>query len=118
MFEIMQESAGNVIGVRMSGTTHKSDYAELTPKVEELAKQYDDIRILYDLSDFKSEAPDAWLADLKFSRGFSDKVAKMAIVGDKKWESGLAKVAAPRYAREARRFPVADMQAAWEWLKA
>ncbi len=49
MFEIMQESEGNVIGVHMAGTVQKQDYAELVPKVEILAKQCDDIRVLWDL---------------------------------------------------------------------
>jgi hypothetical protein len=54
MFEIMKESDGNVIGVHMAGTVQKQDYAELVPKVEILAKQCGDIRILWDLGEFKS----------------------------------------------------------------
>jgi hypothetical protein len=118
MFEVMKESEGNVIGVRMSGTAHKADYGELVPKVEALARQFGDIRMLCDLGDFKSEAADAWIADLKFGREFHEKTSKMAIVGDKRWESWMAKLAAPLYAKEARYFHSADMSAAWAWVKA
>jgi hypothetical protein len=118
VFAVMKESEGNVIGVQMSGTVHKADYAELVPKVEALAKQYDDVRMLCDLGDFKSEAADAWLADLKFGREFHNKIGKMAIVGDKRWEAWIARLAAPLYAKEARYFHSADMNAAWAWVKA
>lgn len=118
MFEVMKESEGKVIGVKMSGTVHKGDYAELAPKLEALAKQYGDVRMLCDMGDFKTEAADAWIADLKFGREFHDKMSKMAIVGDKRWESWITKLAAPLYAKEARYFHVADMSAAWTWVKA
>ena len=118
MFEIMKESEGNVIGVHMAGTVHKQDYAELVPKVEIIAKQCGDVRMLWDLGDYKSEAANAWISDLKFGREFHEKVTKLAIVGDKKWEEWITKLAAPLYAKEARYFHTADMKAAWEWVKA
>lgn len=118
MFEVMSESAGNIIGVRMQGTLHKADYAELAPKVEALAEQFDDIRMLCDLGEFKMEAPDAFAADLKFGKEFHKKIAKMAIVGDKRWEEWLTKLATPFYAKEARYFHTNEMDAAWAWVKA
>ena len=117
MFTVMPESEANVLGLQMIGTVHKEDYAALVPKVEALVQQYDDVRMLCDLGEFKTEAADAWLADLQFGREFHSKVSKMAIVGDKRWESWIAKLAAPFYAKEARYFHTADMDAAWSWVK-
>ena len=81
-------------------------------------QQYDDVRMLCDLGEFKTEAADAWLADLQFGREFHSKVSKMAIVGDKHWEAWIAKLAAPFYAKEVQYFHTADMAAAWNWVKA
>jgi hypothetical protein len=117
MVTVMPGSEGNVLGVQMISTIHKGDYAELVPKVEALVQQYDDVRMLCDLGEFKTAAADAWLADLKFGQEFHSKVSKMAIVGDKRWESWVTKLAAPFYAKEAQYFHTADMAAAWSWAK-
>lgn len=44
-----------------------------------------------------------------------EKVAHMALVGNKKWEEWLAHLATPFFATEAAYFE--DQDAAWAWLK-
>lgn len=118
MFEVMQGSAGKVIGLRMEGVIEKADYARLVPMIEDLVKQYGEVRMLCDLGAFKSEAPGAFFADLQFGHEFHQKIVKMAIVGDRRWEAWITKLAAPFYAREARYFPTAEIDAAWAWIQA
>lgn len=47
----------------------------------------------------------------RFGREFHEKVARMTIVGPKKWEERLANLASPFYAQEAAYFE--DQDAAW-----
>ena len=54
---------------------------------------------------------------MKFGHEFHNKIVKMAIVGDKRWEAWITKLAAPFYAREARYFPTAAIDDAWAWIK-
>ena len=41
----------------------------------------------------------------------------MAIVGDKKWEAWLTKLADPFFAGDAKYYHSADVQDAWAWLR-
>jgi len=117
MLEILQESSGNIIGFKAIGTIKPADYDELVPKFEELIKQEGTVRVLMDMSAFKSEAPSAWRDDFHFGKEFHKKIEKIAIVGDRRWEKWMAKFCAPFYAREARFFHTDDTIAAWDWLR-
>jgi hypothetical protein len=111
----LDRSSGSAVGYRFSGAIGKEDYAVLVPEMEKLIEENGEAQILCDLTDFTSERPSAWLADLRFGREFHSKISKMAIVGEHHWEKWITTIAAPFYAREARYFPQAE--AAWEWLR-
>jgi SpoIIAA-like len=57
-------------------------------------------------------------ADLAFGRAYREKIEKLAIVGDKRWQHVLASLAHPFYARGARFFHPTERAAAWGWLRA
>lgn len=118
MLEKLSQSSGNILGYKAIGTITKEDYTHLTRDVEALMQQEGSIRLLLDLEAFKTEEIKAWGADLKFGREFRKKIAKMAIVGDKKWQKWLTAIVDPFYAREAEFFHADEREAAWEWLKA
>jgi len=118
MLEKMSESAGNIIGFRVSGHVTKEDYTALTPEVQALVYREDTIGLLLDLEHFKWEEANAWGADLKFGQTFRHKIDRLAIVGDKRWQHLITNLADPFYARESRFFHTADRAAAWDWLHA
>ena len=41
----------------------------------------------------------------------------MAIVGDRKWEEGYARLSDPLFKTEIRHFSNADIRIAWAWLE-
>ena len=116
MLEKMSESAGNVVGYRVSGHVTKEDYATLMPEVQALVDREGSIRLLLDLENFQWEEVSAWGADLKFGQTYRHKIDKLAIVGDKRWQHLIANLADPFYARESKFFHMTDRAAAWEWL--
>ena len=75
------------------------------------------VRILFNLTGFKAEKIDAFVADLKFGHKFHEKIQKMAIVGDKIWEKWITHLARPFYAKEAKYFQSVDTAKAWSWLR-
>lgn len=117
MIKMMSESKGNVVGFKAVGVIKPADYAELVPAFEKLINEQGNVRVLIDMQEFKAESPSAWRADLKFGREFHQRIEKLAIVGDKRWEKWLTEFCSPFYAREARYFHTADMIAAWDWLR-
>ncbi len=116
-FEKMEKSSGNVLGFKVVGTISKDDYATMVPQVESLIASEGTIRLLCDLTDFKWEEVSAWGADMRFGREHKDKIEKLAIVGDSRWQSWLSKLADPFFAGESQYFEVTNEDQAWDWLK-
>ena len=111
---IMDRSEGNALGFEASGDVTKADYEVLTPAVADAVEHHGSVNVLLDLTDFHWEKVEAWGADLRFGHEFHDKIDRLAIVGNKRWERHLAQVCAPFYAREASFFD--DQGDAWAWL--
>lgn len=117
MIERMTESEGRVLGYRVIGKVTKEDYDELSREVEALVAREGSLALLIDLEQFEGEGPGAWGADLKFGRTYRHDIERMAIVGDKRWERLMAKLAEPFFARESEFFAVEQRARAWEWLR-
>ncbi|MFN2194729.1 MAG: STAS/SEC14 domain-containing protein [Anaerolineales bacterium] len=118
MIEKLSESSGPVVGYKVKGKVTPQDYQQLDPEIQALVAQNDDgVCLLLDLQEFAGEEVKAWLPDLKFGRRFHDKIKKMAIVGDKRWEKWLTALADPFYAKEARYFHTDETDQAWAWLR-
>jgi hypothetical protein len=117
MIQKLDQSSGNVLGYKISGTVSKSDYQELVPAVESLVQQEGSIRLLLDLTDLKGEKVSAWGADLKFGRDYRKKIDKLAVVGDSKLEKWIAKLSEPFFAKESNFFHSENSEDAWTWLR-
>ena len=117
MFEKMSESTGPVVGYKVTGKVTADDYKRLEPAVQALVDEYDSVNMLLDLQDFAGEEIKAWLPDLKFGHRFHDKIGKMVIVGDKRWQKWLTALVSPWYAKEAKFFAPNDSDKAWAWLR-
>ena len=115
MIETMDRSTQTVLGFKVSGTVTKDDYEVLTPAVEAAIDANGSVSLLLDLTGFYWEKVSAWASDLRFAKQYHDKISKMAIVGDKKWERHLASLCSPYYAKEAKFFE-SDSDA-WDWLE-
>jgi hypothetical protein len=115
MIETMERSTDDILGYTVSGDVTRADYQTLVPAVSAAVEAHGSVSVLFDLTGFHWEKVSAWGDDLNFGKQFHDKVEKMAIVGDKKWEHHLAKLAQPYYAREAKFFDTDDD--AWTWLE-
>ena len=115
MIEAMDRSTQTVLGFKVSGTVTKDDYEVLTPAVEAAIDANGSVSLLLDLTGFHWEKVSAWASDLRFAKQYHDKISKMAIVGDKKWERHLASLCSPYYAKEAKFFE-SDGDA-WDWLE-
>jgi hypothetical protein len=109
-----ERSTGNTLGFHVSGDVTKADYDVLTPAVAAAVDQHGSVNLMLDLTDFHWEKVSAWGADLHFGHEYHDKIARLAIVGDRKWEEHLTHICTPFYAKDAKYFE--DDTAAWTWL--
>ncbi len=118
MLEKLSESSGNILGYKVIGKITKEDYATLIEDIEALGQEEDSIRLLLDLEEFKGEELKARGAKLNFRGDYQKKMAKLAIVGDKKWhEWYLTLDDRLNLTRQIKFFSAGEREDAWEWLQ-
>jgi hypothetical protein len=117
MLEKLSESSGSVVGYKVVGKVTVEDYKQLNPEIQALVDEYDAVCVLLDMQEFAGEEVKAWLPDLRFGHRFHDKIDKMAIVGDKRWEKWLTALVDPFYAKDGEFFPPEETDKAWVWLR-
>jgi len=114
MIQTMEESSDAAIGYTVIGEVGQADYQTLVPAVQAAIDKSGSINLLFDLSQFKWEKVDAWKSDLDFGETYKNKIEKMALVGNAKWEKHLTKLAQPFYAQQTKYFE--SDNDAWDWL--
>ncbi|MEZ4518715.1 MAG: STAS/SEC14 domain-containing protein [Chloroflexota bacterium] len=117
MLEKMSESSGPVVGYKVVDKVTAEDYQQLSSEVKALVDQYSDVYVLLDMEKFGGEEVKAWLPDLEFGHHFHDKIAKMAIVGDERWEKWVSDLVKPFYAKDGKFFHLKELDNAWAWLR-
>jgi hypothetical protein len=111
-------SAGRVLEVRVTGKLTKEAYQKFVPAVDAQIKQYGKLRILFIMQDFHGWTAGAMWEDLKFDLKHWKDIERLAIVGDKKWEKGMAAFCKPFTKATIRYFDVSQLDEAREWLSA
>ena len=114
--EIRQDLEGNIAHITLSGKLSGEDYEMLVPEIESLIQKYQKIRILLELRDFHGWGAGALWEDTKFAlRHFSD-IERIAMVGDKRWEKGMAYFCKPFTAGSLRYFDIGEIDQARIWV--
>ena len=108
----------NVLWVKVNGKLSKEEYAELVPSWEQMIARYGKFRLLFQMeAGFDGWEPLAAWDDLKFSVSHRNEMERVAIVGDKKWETLVAKLGAVLVNSEVRYFDDSRLDAAQQWLR-
>lgn len=115
--ETREEQDGKVLNVVVSGKLEADDYEQFGPKVERLMDRHGKIRVLLETRDFRGWDAGALWEDIKFNwEHFSD-IERLAIVGEKKWEKGMATFCKPFTTAEIRFFEPAEIAEAQRWVE-
>ena len=120
MFEILEESQGNILGVRATGKLTKEDYEEvLIPRLETTAKEAGKVHVLFYMDDeFKGWEPMALVEDFKVGIGkYRHDFDKLAIVGGPEWVKLLIELDSIIPGAEMKTYSTDQLQEAWDWIK-
>jgi hypothetical protein len=119
MIEVMSESQGNVVGVKMSGKITAREYEDvIIPRVEAVFQEHGKIRLMYLVDEsFQGAEAGAMWDDTKLGLKYRRDFEKLALVGGSKWMDWLTKLAAKFISGETKTFPAEQLQEAWDWLK-
>ena len=117
MLELKEDAGGKVLTVKISGKLAKEDYEHFVPKVEELIKQDGKIRILLEMHDFHGWEMGALWEDIKFDIKHFRDIERLAMVGESKWEKGMAAFCKPFTTATIKYFDASQTAEAETWIK-
>jgi hypothetical protein len=117
LFEKMSASSKNVIGFRMTGKLTDADYKAVAPEFEDGIKRYGKIRLLWLLEDFHGWEPKAAWDDYEYWRKYGKEIERVAIVGNKRWEEWMTKLAQLFMKGGVKYFDESQLDDAWAWVR-
>jgi hypothetical protein len=115
--QLKEESGGKVLAVHVSGKLAKADYDHFVPEFERLVRQHGKLRVLFDMTGFHGWEAGALWEDIKFDVNHFADIEPLAMVGETKWEHGMATFCKPFTKATIRYFDHADAAAARTWLE-
>ncbi len=115
--ELHEEAGGKVVVIALSGNLTREDYERFVPEVERLIGQQGKVRMLVKMHDFHGWTTGALWSDIKFDlKHFAD-IERLAFVGDKRWEAGMALFCRPFTRAKVRYFDLSKTDEALDWIK-
>lgn len=109
---------GKTLEVHVSGKLTKEDYERLVPDVEERIRQHGKIRLMLVTHDFHGWQAGALWEDIKFDAKHFNDIERLAIVGEKQWEKGMAIFCKPFTTAKVRFFEHGHEDEARQWTEA
>lgn len=116
--ELKELNSGKVLEVYLTGKLKKEDYDHFVPVVERLLHQHGAVNMLVEMHDFHGWSAGALWEDTKFALHHFHDIKRLALVGEAKWEKGMATFCKPFTTAEIRYFDRAQIDEAWTWIGA
>ena len=113
---LSEKNGGKILVVHVSGKLITADYERFVPEFDRLVQQHGKLRLLFDMTDFHGWDVGAAWEDTKFAIRHYDDIEKLAMVGETKWQHGMAAFCKPFTKAKIRYFDHADASQAREWL--
>ncbi len=115
--QIKQENGGKLVAVQVTGKLIKADYERCVPEFERLIRQHGKLRLLFEMTDFHGWEAGALWDEIKLDIKLFADIERIAVVGDKKWEHGMATFYKPFTRATIRYFDQANAAEARKWLR-
>ncbi|CAN5479491.1 hypothetical protein BH23BAC4_BH23BAC4_16540 [soil metagenome] len=118
MIERLPESTATVFAYKVTGKVTRDEYDQVRAELEHAIAEHGSVRALIDATDWTGVEPSVLWEDLKFSTKHLNDFARMALVGNKKWERWAAKASDYITKGEVRFFDSAQRGEALAWIAA
>jgi hypothetical protein len=116
MLQFHEEAEGRILSVTASGKLSASDYTHFVPQVERMIGDHGRIRVLLRMVDFHGWSLGALWEDVKFDiRHFAD-IERVALVGQRRWQRGMATFCKPFTRATVRYFDEQQSPEAQQWI--
>lgn len=115
--QLEEKQGGKVLEAQIQGRLTKEDYEVFVPEIERLIRLHGKLRILLYMHDFEGWSAGALWEDIKFdAKHFSD-IERLALVGESKWQQGMAVFCKPFTTAKVRYFDHSQLPAARQWIE-
>jgi len=115
--QLKEENDGNTVSVFVSGKLVKEDYEHFVPEFDRLAALHGKLRVLFDMTDFHGWTAGALWEDTKFALHHFGSIERLAMVGNSRWEQGMATFCKPFTKAEIKYFDHSAALEARKWLE-
>ena len=115
--EIQELNDGRILLLKVTGKLATEDYEQLVPVVDRLIERHGRIRMLFEMHDFHGWSCGALWKDTKFAFHHFRDIERLAIIGEKKWQKGMATFCKPFTKAEIRYFEHSQADEARSWLQ-
>ncbi|TWU56370.1 SpoIIAA family protein [Rubripirellula reticaptiva] len=117
-FNIVEHAEGKIIEIQVSGKLSKEAYEAFLPMTEAKITEFGRVRMLVILTNFHGWDVSALWEDIKFDFKHHGRIERLAIVGESKWEKGMAAFCKPFTSAKIQYFDIAEVTNAREWIDA
>lgn len=121
MIEVVREAGGSGMGFKAVGQITAEDVKKIEPQIQnEIAHSAKrPIGLLIDMTAMKDVEWKARWEELRFLHKFGGPIARVAIIGAKKWEELMGDIAEATVLMQAdiRYFHPNEVMHAWHWIK-
>lgn len=114
--QLNEANGGKLISVHVRGKLEKVDYEQFVPEFERLARQHGKLRVLFDMTDFHGGEASAAREEFKFGMQHLSDIERIAMVGEKRWQHGMAIFCKPFIKAEVRYFDHVAAAGTRVWL--
>jgi hypothetical protein len=113
---MVEKQEGKILEIQASAKLTHEDYHQFVPEFDRLVKLHGKINVLFEMVDFHGWEVAAIWDDLKFNLTHLSQINRLAMVGNKKWEQGMANFCAPFTHSDVRFFDPTQFAEARDWL--
>lgn len=113
---LLPESQGRYVAVKAVGTLSDGHYKQFQPVLEKLISRHRPVRLFVDLTAFEGWTAHALWDDFSFGMRHARDFERIALVGDARWESLVARMADVVMNCQVRHFNAADRQIGWDYI--
>jgi len=106
-----------VLEVDVTGRLAREDYELFVPLVEERIAAHGKVSILFVMRDFHGWEAGALWEDLKFDVKHFNDIERLALVGEKRWQAGMAAFCRPFTTAKVRYFELEKLSEARNWVE-
>ena len=115
--EVSEVGGGKILEIRATEKLSKHDYEHFVPLVEQLIAKFGKVRILFSMHDFHGWEAGALWQDIKFDLKHFGDIERLALVGESKWEKGMATFCKPFTRAKIQYFDSKDAAKAKAWIE-